>query len=95
MHSGPPGNYTRLTDVTPIGCELAQSFARLGSSVTQIEMAPRLMIREDEDAAAEVRASQAQPTYTLYRVSRPLGASCSRVGQPGLHDRPPVQGPMD
>ncbi|MDD2918542.1 bifunctional TVP38/TMEM64 family protein/FAD-dependent oxidoreductase [Rhodoferax sp.] len=31
----------------PIGCELAQSFARLGSSVTQIEMAPRLMMRED------------------------------------------------
>jgi len=27
----------------PIGCELAQSFARLGSKVTQIEMAPRLM----------------------------------------------------
>ncbi len=41
----------------PIGCELALSFARLGSEVTQIEMAPRLMIREDEDAAAEVRAA--------------------------------------
>ncbi len=39
----------------PIGCELAQSFARLGSEVTQIEMAPRLMMREDEDAAALVR----------------------------------------
>ncbi|MBU2883203.1 FAD-dependent oxidoreductase [Psychrosphaera sp. B3R10] len=31
----------------PIGCELAQSFARLGSSVTQIEMAERIMIKED------------------------------------------------
>ena len=31
----------------PIGCELAQSFARLGSQVTQIEMAERIMIRED------------------------------------------------
>lgn len=41
----------------PIGCELAQSFARLGSEVTQIEMAPRLMMREDEDAAALVEAS--------------------------------------
>lgn len=41
----------------PIGCELAQSFARLGSEVTQIEMAPRLMIREDEDAATLVEAS--------------------------------------
>lgn len=41
----------------PIGCELAQSFARLGSQVTQIEMAPRLMMREDEDAALLVEAS--------------------------------------
>ena len=41
----------------PIGCELAQSFARLGSEVMQIEMAPRLMMREDEDAAALVEAS--------------------------------------
>jgi pyruvate/2-oxoglutarate dehydrogenase complex dihydrolipoamide dehydrogenase (E3) component len=43
----------------PIGCELAQSFARLGSKVTQIEMAPRLMMREDEDAARLVEASMA------------------------------------
>jgi pyruvate/2-oxoglutarate dehydrogenase complex dihydrolipoamide dehydrogenase (E3) component/uncharacterized membrane protein YdjX (TVP38/TMEM64 family) len=41
----------------PIGCELAQSFARLGSQVTQIEMAPRLMGREDADVSAIVRAS--------------------------------------
>lgn len=41
----------------PIGCELAQSFARLGSQVTQVEMAPRIMIREDEDVSALARAS--------------------------------------
>lgn len=41
----------------PIGSELAQSFARLGSEVTQIEMAPRIMIREDEDVSALVKAS--------------------------------------
>jgi pyruvate/2-oxoglutarate dehydrogenase complex dihydrolipoamide dehydrogenase (E3) component len=35
----------------PIGCELAQSFARLGSQVTQIEMAPRLMGREDVEVS--------------------------------------------
>ncbi len=39
----------------PIGCELAQSFARLGSEVTQIEMLPRLMIREDEEVSAFVQ----------------------------------------
>ncbi|OSO93871.1 pyridine nucleotide-disulfide oxidoreductase [Cylindrospermopsis raciborskii CENA303] len=41
----------------PIGCELAQAFARLGSQVTQIEMAPRLLGREDDDVSAFARAS--------------------------------------
>jgi pyruvate/2-oxoglutarate dehydrogenase complex dihydrolipoamide dehydrogenase (E3) component len=36
----------------PIGCELAQAFARLGSQVTQIESEPRLVAKEDEDASA-------------------------------------------
>ena len=35
----------------PIGTELAQSFVRLGSEVIQIEMAPRILIREDEDVS--------------------------------------------
>jgi pyruvate/2-oxoglutarate dehydrogenase complex dihydrolipoamide dehydrogenase (E3) component/uncharacterized membrane protein YdjX (TVP38/TMEM64 family) len=39
-----------------VGCELAQSFARLGSAVTQIEMLPRILIREDEEVSAFVRA---------------------------------------
>ena len=33
----------------PIGCELAQSFSRLGSEVTQVEMAPKIMGREDPE----------------------------------------------
>ena len=33
----------------PIGCELAQAFARVGAHVTQVEMAPRLMPREDPE----------------------------------------------
>ena len=41
----------------PIGCELAQTFARLGSQVMQVEMLPRIMPREDDDAAALVTAS--------------------------------------
>ncbi|MGS2724763.1 FAD-dependent oxidoreductase [Porticoccus sp. GXU_MW_L64] len=35
----------------PIGCELAQSFQRLGAKVTQVDMAPRLMPREDADVS--------------------------------------------
>ncbi|MDC0092152.1 FAD-dependent oxidoreductase [Oceanospirillaceae bacterium] len=39
----------------PIGCELAQSFARLGSQVTQVEMLDRLMIREDLEVSQFVK----------------------------------------
>lgn len=41
----------------PIGSELAQSFARLGSEVTQVEMAPRIMVREDPEVSELVAAS--------------------------------------
>ena len=40
----------------PIGCELTQSFARLGSQVTQVEMLLRIMIREDPEVSAAVMA---------------------------------------
>ena len=39
----------------PIGCELAQCFARLGSEVTMVEMLPDILIREDEEASRIVR----------------------------------------
>jgi pyruvate/2-oxoglutarate dehydrogenase complex dihydrolipoamide dehydrogenase (E3) component len=41
----------------PIGCELAQSFARMGSRVTLLHADPRLLPRDDPDAAALVEAS--------------------------------------
>ncbi|MCK9635289.1 MAG: FAD-dependent oxidoreductase [Methylobacter tundripaludum] len=41
----------------PIGCELAQSFARLGSEVTQVEMLPRLLVREDSEVSEAVMAA--------------------------------------
>ena len=40
----------------PIGSELAQTFARLGSKVTQVEQAPHLLMREDVDASDLVTA---------------------------------------
>jgi pyruvate/2-oxoglutarate dehydrogenase complex dihydrolipoamide dehydrogenase (E3) component/uncharacterized membrane protein YdjX (TVP38/TMEM64 family) len=38
----------------PIGSELAQAFARLGSRVTQVEMLPRILMREDPEISAMV-----------------------------------------
>jgi pyruvate/2-oxoglutarate dehydrogenase complex dihydrolipoamide dehydrogenase (E3) component len=41
----------------PIGCELSQTFARMGSDVTIIEPSGHLLIREDADAAELVQKS--------------------------------------
>ena len=41
----------------PIGCELSQALARLGSKVTQVEMAGQLLGREDADVADAARAT--------------------------------------
>lgn len=41
----------------PIGCELAQAFARLGSRVTLLEQLDRILPNDDADASEVVRAS--------------------------------------
>ena len=38
----------------PIGCELSQAFCRLGSSVTLLEGAPRIMLQDEPEAADAV-----------------------------------------
>jgi pyruvate/2-oxoglutarate dehydrogenase complex dihydrolipoamide dehydrogenase (E3) component/uncharacterized membrane protein YdjX (TVP38/TMEM64 family) len=56
----------------PIGCELAQSFARLGSQVTQVEMVPRIMIREDEEVSALAKGSLEQDGVSVLTAHKAL-----------------------
>lgn len=58
----------------PIGCELAQSFARFGSEVTVVDVAERIMPREDADAAAIVERAMREDGVAFL-----LGASVQAV----------------
>jgi pyruvate/2-oxoglutarate dehydrogenase complex dihydrolipoamide dehydrogenase (E3) component len=49
----------------PIGCEMAQAFRRLGSEVFLFELAPRILGREDPDAAEIVQARFAREGIRL------------------------------
>jgi pyruvate/2-oxoglutarate dehydrogenase complex dihydrolipoamide dehydrogenase (E3) component len=63
----------------PIGCELAQSFQRLGAQVTQVEMASRILLREDVDVsqlALESLQADGVQVLTGHRALR-----CERQGQ--------------
>jgi pyruvate/2-oxoglutarate dehydrogenase complex dihydrolipoamide dehydrogenase (E3) component/uncharacterized membrane protein YdjX (TVP38/TMEM64 family) len=62
----------------PIGCELAQSFARLGSQVTQIEMLPRIMIREDEEVSAYAKKALEADGVTILTGHKAL--RCEKRG---------------
>jgi pyruvate/2-oxoglutarate dehydrogenase complex dihydrolipoamide dehydrogenase (E3) component len=66
----------------PIGCELGQAFARLGVRVTIVEMAPRILDKEDPDVAEVVRRSlEADGVAVL------TGATVRRVARAGGHVR--------
>ncbi|WP_151703033.1 FAD-dependent oxidoreductase [Nitrincola alkalilacustris] len=56
----------------PIGCELAQAFARLGSRVTQVQRNARLMPREDEEASALVMQRFRAEGIELYLNTKAL-----------------------
>jgi pyruvate/2-oxoglutarate dehydrogenase complex dihydrolipoamide dehydrogenase (E3) component len=62
----------------PIGCELAQSFARLGSEVHLIDMAPQILPREDDDAAKVVQAALEREGVVLH-----LGAKVEKAEKGG------------
>ena len=40
----------------PSGCEMAQAFSRLGSSITLVEEGARILSREDEDVSVQITA---------------------------------------
>ncbi|MCX2832262.1 FAD-dependent oxidoreductase [Microbulbifer thermotolerans] len=61
----------------PIGCELSQSFARLGSQVTQVEMAPRIMIREDEEVSELAKTSLERDGVTVLTGHKALRCEIS------------------
>lgn len=57
----------------PIGCELAQAFARLGSRVTLLEMLPHLLNREDPEVCEHIEQQLQKEGVRLllgYRASR-------------------------
>jgi len=62
----------------PIGCELAQTFARFGSRVTLIETGTHILGREDRDAAGIL-----QSAFVREGVDLQLGVSVSGVAKQG------------
>jgi pyruvate/2-oxoglutarate dehydrogenase complex dihydrolipoamide dehydrogenase (E3) component len=62
----------------PIGCEMAQSFQRLGSQVTLVEMADKILAREDEDVGKFVIDQFNKEGLTLL-----TGAKATEVIQEG------------
>ena len=55
----PPARVTVLGG-GPIGCELSQALARLGSKVTQVEMSDHLLLREDAEVSEFARERLAE-----------------------------------
>ena len=52
----------------PVGCEMAQAFARFGSEVTLLDRGDRILPRDDADAAAVVeRAMTSQGVHVRHR----------------------------
>ena len=55
-----------------IGCELAQCFQRLGSQVIQIEMAERILVREDAEVSELARKSLAADGVQILTAHKAL-----------------------
>jgi pyruvate/2-oxoglutarate dehydrogenase complex dihydrolipoamide dehydrogenase (E3) component len=64
----------------PIGCEMAQSFARLGSEVYLVEATHGILPREDQEAAAIVRAAMERDGVKLLCCGKNLSVSKDPAG---------------
>ncbi len=81
----------------PIGCELTQAFARFGSTVTQVEMLPRLMIREDPEVS-ELIAKRFRSEGITVLLEHKAKAFVVENGEKGLiaeHEGREVRIPFD
>lgn len=81
----------------PIGCELAQAFSNLGSKVTQVEMAPRILLREDPEVSelmTEQFRRQGIETLTNHRVVK-FGSAEGGHFMEAEHDGEIVRVPFD
>ncbi len=63
----------------PIGCELAQAFARLGSSVVLVEAADRLLGAEEPEAGALVAACLAEDGVDVRLGARAVSSDGDRL----------------
>ncbi len=72
----------------PIGCELAQAFARLGSQVVQVERGERLLAREDDEVSAHAHAALQASGVTVLTGHAALRCEADEQGKWLL-----VQGP--
>jgi len=76
----------------PIGCELAQAFARFGAEVTLLEVAPRILTHEEERAAAIIQQSLIADGVrlivgtTIEGISTTTGGKRIRIRTAGVED---------
>ena len=76
----------------PIGCELAQCFARFGSQVTQVEMLPRILITRRPRGLGRLVAQQFAPKASQFSLATRQSASSSKTATKALVRRARGQG---
>ena len=68
----------------PIGCELSQAFQRLGSAVTTVEMADRLLLKEEPAASTLIAGRLAAEGIDVRLASRAVEVRTGDDGSPEL-----------